>query len=236
MKKAFIALCIIVIAGAGLFFYYYNQDEKEQEAKRSLQSFMHQARNLTNELIRHKQMEDNNKNAEWEKTHSDKAIIAAVEKLIEEEWTSGRNHVGGKNWTDKMNILRDMCDNVKTFNDEAKEEFNSMSFNGMMGKDCRFAVDTIMAPYYVSDSAWVDVHFKLTDLQGTPYPNRQKVTLKLQFNPSDERWLINDFVFYYNEEHGQYQYSEMKEMQGFLQQYSLSGDSIYSDAIKKEEE
>lgn len=235
MKKAFIILCILVIAGAGVFYYYYDQDEKAQEAKRSLRSFMHQARNLTNELIRHKQKEDDSKIAEWEKTHSDKAIIAAVEKLIEEEWTSGRNHVGGKNWTDKMNILRDMCDNVKSFSDEAKEEFNSMSFNGMMGKDCRFSVDTIMAPYYVSDSAWVDVHFKVTDKEGTPYPNRQRVTLKLQFNPTDERWLINDFVFYYNEDHGQYQYSEMKEMQGFLEQFSSSNDSDNKDATKEDE-
>lgn len=232
MKKAFIALCTLIVVGAGVFYYFYLEEENSEEAKHSLQSFMHQARNLTNELIRYRQSANDNINAEWEKTHSNEAIIAAVENLIDEEWLSGRNQVGGKNWTEKMNILSEICKNICSLNEDAKIVYDSMSFNGMMG-NVRFELDTIMPPYYVSDSAWVDVHFAMKDTDGTPFPNSQKVTMKLLFNPSDKRWLINDFVFYYNEYGKSDQFSEMREMNRLINEYSQSGDM---GEMKEEEE
>ena len=115
MKKAFIIITILILAAVGTGYYFYDKHEKQVAYERYLRDSLRQARELENARIAAIEKAHRDSIAAYEKTHSPDVIKAMAEKLIEEEVMSGRNHIGGKNWSERINILREQCDNVVAY-------------------------------------------------------------------------------------------------------------------------
>ncbi|MBO4821666.1 MAG: hypothetical protein J5548_09415 [Prevotella sp.] len=216
MKKAFIILAILFLAAGGAGYYYYDKEQKRIAEERAVRDSIRHARDVENARLAAIEKAHRDSIAVFEKTHSKAAITAAAEELIKQEFLSGRNHVGGKNWTERMNILREQCENVVAYSEQGADSvLRSFNFNGLMGKGVRMESDSITQVYYISaDSAWVDVHFNIDE-----YEEGQDVTLKLHF--IDNRWLIDDFVFRYSD--GEW-VSEAGEMRWFIDYYGFDND------------
>ena len=218
MKKAFIILVLLmaIVGGAG-YYYYWDQEQKRLAREQAVQDSLQRVRELENARLEALAKANRDSLARYAKTHSPAAIMSAAEKIISDEFLSGRNHVGGDNWTERMNILREQCDNVMVWNGEiADSVFRTFSFKSLMGKDSHIESDSIMRVYYISvDSAWVDVHFNL----GEEIPEGQNVILKLHF--ISNRWLLDDYVFEYSDgEH----VSAASEMYWFVDLFSKKDD------------
>ena len=227
MKKAFIIIFILLLIAGGAGYYYYDKEQKRVAAERALRDSIRQARDLENARLAAIEKAHRDSIAAFEKTHSKEAIAAAAERLIRDEFLSGRNHVGGNNWTERMNILREQCENVLSYSEEGADSiFRSFNFKGLLGRDVRVLSDSITQIYYISpDSAWVDVHFNVDD-----YEDGQEMTMKLHF--IDKRWLIDDFVFRYND--GEW-VSEASEMNWFINYYGYGNKDEEETSIKSED-
>lgn len=228
MKKAFIIIVILLLAAGGAGYYYYDKEQKRVAAERAARDSIRQARDEENARLAAIEKAHRDSIALFDKTHSKAAITQAAEELIKQEFLSGRNHVGGKNWTERMNILREQCENVVTYSEEGADSvLKSFNFKGLMGKGIHVESDSITQVYYISvDSAWVDVHFDIES-----YPEGQDVTLKLHF--IDNRWLIDDFVFRYND--GEW-VSEADEMRWFINYYGYGNKEEEEGGLKSERE
>ena len=209
MKKAFIIITILILAAAGTGYYFYDKHEKQVAYERFLRDSLRQARELENARIAAIEKAHRDSIAAYEKTHSPDVIKAMAEQLIAEEVMSGRNHIGGKNWSERINILREQCDNVVAYDTTGIDSiYKSFNFKGLMGEDIHVRSDSVMRVYYISpDSAYVDVHFNI----GEEYPKGQTVTFKLVFE--QEKWLIDDFTFMYDD--GEF-VRETDEMRWFI--------------------
>lgn len=213
MRKAFIIIAILLLSAGGAGYYYYDKEQKRVASERVARDSIRHARDVENARLAAIEKAHRDSVALFEKTHSKAAIMAAAEDLIKQEFLSGRNHVGGKNWTERMNILREQCENVVAYSKEGADSvLKSFNFKGLMGKGIHVESDSITQVYYISvDSAWVDVHFDIES-----YEEGQDVTLKLHF--IDNRWLIDDFVFRYSD--GEW-VSEADEMRWFIDYYGF---------------
>ena len=153
-------------------------------------------------------------------------IREALLKLLDDEVMSGRNKLSGDNWSERIKILREQCENVIAYNkgSEADSVFRAFSFKGLMGDGVRILSDSVKKVYYVSqDSAWADVHFKIQD-----YPEGQDVTYKLLFY--DGRWILDDFFFDYDD--GE-RVVESEEMKWFIDYYGEPDADASQDAAEK---
>ena len=219
MRKALIIVTILVLACAGAGYYFYDKKQKEEAQERALRDSLRRAREV--EVARAVAMEHAHRDslANYEKTHSQAVVCKVAERLIAEEFMSGRNHVGGRNWSKRINVLRSLCDNVVTNGSQrADTTFRTFSFKGLMGDTIRVLGDSVMKAYRISpDSALVLVNF---DIDGEEHG--QKVELKLTYE--EGKWLIDDFRFYYND--GQI-VSVSDEMDWFITEYGA--------AVRKEE-
>ena len=204
MKKAFIIITILILAAAGTGYYFYDKHEKQVAYERFLRDSLRQARELENARI-----------AAIEKAHRDS----------EEEVMSGRNHIGGKNWSERINILREQCDNVVAYDTTGIDSiYKSFNFKGLMGEDIHVRSDSVMRVYYISpDSAYVDVHFNI----GEEYPKGQTVTFKLVFE--QEKWLIDDFTFMYDD--GEF-VRETDEMRWFIGKFGNIKEEDEEDPVE----
>ena len=217
MKKVFFIVVIFLLAAGGAGYYYYDKEQKREAAERAVRDSIRHAREVENARLAAIEKAHRDSIAVFEKTHSKAAIAAAAEDLIKQEFISGRNRVGGDNWTERMNILREQCENVVAYSKAGTDSvLRSFSFNGLMGKGIHIESDSITQVYYISaDSAWVDVHFNINT-----YEEGQEMTLKLHF--VDNRWLIDDFVFRYTD--GEW-VSEADEMRWFIDYYGFSNNN-----------
>ena len=211
MKKAFIIIVVLMLIGGGAGYYFYDREQKRIAAEKATHDSLRLARELNNARLAALEKAHRDSLAEYEKTHSPQVIKAIAEKMIDEEMMSGRNRIGGSNWSERISILREQCDNVLAYSDEEADSiFHSFSFKGLMGKDIHVYSDSITHVYYISpESAYVDVLFNI----GEEYPG-QKVIYKLAFE--DERWVIDDFIFEYSD--GDV-VSESEEMNWFIEEY-----------------
>ena len=218
MRNALIIIALLIIIGAGTGYYYYDKEQKRIASETATRDSLRQVRELENARIAAMEQAHRDSIADYEKTHSPAVIRRYAEQLITEEMMSGRNRVGGKNWSERINILREQCDNVLAYNrnEEIDSIFRSFSFKGLMGEDARVRSDSVMRIYYVSvESAYVDVHFDL----GEEIPEGQNVTYKLVF--VEDKWLIDDFIFEYSDGD---RVSESEEMQWFIDTFGKADD------------
>ena len=179
MKKAFIITAIIMLIAGGAGWYYYDKEQKRQAAERAAHDSIRHARDLENARLAALDKARRDSLDEYEKTHGNAVIREALIKLLDDEVMSGRNKMSGDNWSERIKILREQCENVIAYNknSDADSVFHAFSFKGLMGNDIRILSDSVTKVYYVSqDSAWADVHFKIQD-----YPEGQNVTYKMLF-------------------------------------------------------
>ena len=217
MKKAFIIVVIIMLIAGAAGWYYYDKEQKREAAERAAHDSIRHARDLENARLAALDQARRDSIDAYEKTHSTTVIREALSKLLSEEVMNGRNKMSGDNWSERIKILREQCENVIAYNkgDDADSVFRAFSFKGLMGDDIHILSDSIMKVYYVSqDSAWADVHFKIQD-----YPEGQDVTYKLLFY--EGRWILDDFIFDYSD--GE-RIIESEEMKWFIDYYGDSGD------------
>ncbi len=214
MRKALIIVTILVLACAGAGYYFYDKEREAEAQERAQRDSLRRARQL--EVARAVAMDRAHRDslAAYEKTHSQAVVCKVAERLIAEEFMSGRNHVGGRNWSRRVNVLRTLCDNVVANGSErADTTFRTFSFKGLMGDTVRVLGDSVMKAYRISpDSALVLVNFEIAN-----YEQGQKVELKLNFE--EGKWLIDDFRFYYPD--GQI-VSVSEEMDWFISEYGAS--------------
>ena len=215
MKKALIIIVLLMAIGGGAGYYYWDKEQQRIAHEQAVRDSLQRLQDLENARLAALDKANRDSLARYAATHSPAAIRAAAERLIKEEFLSGRNHVGGDNWTERMNILREQCDNVLVWNGEiADSVFRTFSFKNLMGKDTHVESDSVMRVYYISvDSAWVDVHFNL----GEEIPEGQNVIFKLHFIA--DHWLLDDFVFEYSD--GDH-VSAASEMHWFVDLFSVS--------------
>ncbi len=225
MKKAFIIIFVLMLVGGGTGYYFYDKEQKRIAAEKATHDSLRKARELNNARLAAMEKAHRDSLAEYEKTHSPEVIRRIVEKMISEEMMSGRNRINGSNWSERICILREQCDNVLAYSDEKADSiFRSFSFKGLMGKDIHVYSDSITHIYYIApESAYADVLFDI----GSEYPS-QKVIYKLAFE--NERWVFDDFTFEYPDGD---MVTESDEMNWFLKEYGgLSDDSDDSDETK----
>ena len=212
MKKAFIIITILLVAAAGAGYYFYHQEMKRQKEEKAIHDSIRHARDV--ELARLAAIDSarRDSSAVWERTHGTQVIKLRMEQLLRDEMRSGRNHVGGKNWSEKMNILREQCDNVIAYSKEGADTvFRTFSFKGLMGKDVRVKGDSILRVYYVSShTAYVDVRYEIGDEE----PEGQEVSFVLAYE--NDEWLLDDFTFIYPD--GAH-VTESEEMKWFIDTY-----------------
>ena len=206
MKKAFIITAIIMLIAGGAGWYYYDKEQKRQAAERAAHDSIRHARDLENARLAALDKARRDSLDEYEKTHGTAVMREALLKLLDDEVMSGRNKLSGDNWSERIKILREQCENVIAYNkdSDADSVFHAFSFKGLMGKDIRILSDSVTKVYYVSqDSAWADVHFKIQD-----YPEGQDVTYKMLYY--DGRWILDDFIFEYADGERVIESEEMK--------------------------
>lgn len=206
MKKAFIITAIIMLIAGGAGWYYYDKEQKRQAAERAAHDSIRHARDLENARLAALDKARRDSLDEYEKTHGTAVIREALLKLLDDEVMNGRNKLSGDNWSERIKILREQCENVIAYNkdSDADSVFHAFSFKGLMGKDIRVLSDSVTKVYYVSqDSAWADVHFKIQD-----YPEGQDVTYKMLYY--DGRWILDDFIFEYADGERVIESEEMK--------------------------
>ena len=206
MKKAFIITAIIMLIAGGAGWYYYDKEQKRQAAERAAHDSIRHARDLENARLAALDKARRDSLDEYEKTHGTAVIREALLKLLDDEVMSGRNKLSGDNWSERIKILREQCENVIAYNkdSDADSVFHAFSFKGLMGKDIRILSDSVTKVYYVSqDSAGADVHFKIQD-----YPEGQDVTYKMLYY--DGRWILDDFIFEYADGERVIESEEMK--------------------------
>ncbi len=206
MKKAFIITAIIMLIAGGAGWYYYDKEQKRQAAERAAHDSIRHARDLENARLAALDKARRDSLDEYEKTHGTAVIREALLKLLDDEVMNGRNKLSGDNWSERIKILREQCENVIAYNkdSDADSVFHAFSFKGLMGKDIRILSDSVTKVYYVSqDSAWADVHFKIQD-----YPEGQDVTYKMLYY--DGRWILDDFIFEYADGERVIESEEMK--------------------------
>ena len=206
MKKAFIITAIIMLIAGGAGWYYYDKEQKRQAAERAAHDSIRHARDLENARLAALDKARRDSLDKYEKTHGTAVIREALLKLLDDEVMNGRNKLSGDNWSERIKILREQCENVIAYNkdSDADSVFHAFSFKGLMGKDIRILSDSVTKVYYVSqDSAWADVHFKIQD-----YPEGQDVTYKMLYY--DGRWILDDFIFEYADGERVIESEEMK--------------------------
>lgn len=210
-KSAIITIIIIILlaAGGGTGFYFWNKHRKQVEADSiARRDSIRHAREA--ELAYWAAMEQARKDstAAWERTHGALVIMSRMEELLKTDILK-RNQVGGKNWTERMNILHEQCKNVLAYAESPADSiYRLFSFNGLMGDSIHIESDSIVRAYNITaDSAFVLVHFDI----GEKYPEGQKVQFKLKY--IGEEWLLDDFTFQF--EDGYYA-TESEEMQWFI--------------------
>ena len=116
MKKAFIIIVIIMLIAGGAGWYYYDREQKRVAAERAAHDSIRKARDLENaRLAAMDQARRDSMNA-FEKTHSPAVIREALSKLLSEEVMNGRNRMTGDNWSERIKILREQCENVIAYN------------------------------------------------------------------------------------------------------------------------
>jgi len=214
MRKAMIILTVLVLLGilGGTGYYFYDKEQKRQIAEQMAKDSIRRARDA--EIAHWKAVEQARRDsaAAYEKTHAPEVLMKRMEQLLKDEILNNRNHVGGKNWTERFNILREQCQNVVAYADHPADSiFRSFSFKGMMGDSIRIQGDSIMRAYKITpDSAYVDVHFDI----GDKHPEGQDVAFKLKFIGG--QWIIDDFTFQYTD--GEY-YTESEEMKWFIETF-----------------
>ena len=215
MKKSAIITIIILIllaAGGGTGYYFYDKHEKQKIADSIAHDSIRRAREA--ELARWAAIEQARADsaAAWERTHGPLVLMARMEELLKTDILK-RNQVGGKNWTERMNILHEQCKNVLAYAESPADSiYRLFSFNGLMGGDSiRIVGDSITHAYNITpDSAYVDVHFDI----GEKYPEGQNVQFKLKYIGGE--WLIDDFTFQYSDGES---YTESKEMEWFIETF-----------------
>ena len=163
MKKALIIIAVFILISGGTGYYFYDKHERKVARAQFLRDSLRQARDLENARIAAIEKAHRDSIAAYEKTHSPDVIRAVAEKLISEEMMSGRDRIGGKNWSSRINILKEQCDNVVAYDTTGVDSiYRSFSFKGLMGKDIHIQSDSILRVYYISpDSAYVDVRFNI---------------------------------------------------------------------------
>ncbi len=226
MKKAFIIVVILLLAAGGAGWYFYDKEQKREAAERAAHDSIRHARDLENARLAAIDQARRDSLDAFEKTHSPAVIREALSKLLDEEVMNGRNRMSGDNWSERIKILREQCENVIAYNkgSEADSVFRAFSFKGLMGDGVRILSDSVKKVYYVSqDSAWADVHFKIQD-----YPEGQDVTYKLLFY--DGRWILDDFFFDYDD--GE-RVVESEEMKWFIDYYGEPDADASQDAAEK---
>ena len=225
MKKAFIIIVVLMLIGGGAGYYYYDREQKRIAAEKATHDSLRLARELNNARIAALERAHRDSLAEYEKTHSPQVIRAIAEKMISEEMMSGRNRIAGSNWSERICILREQCDNVLAYSDEEADSiFRSFSFKGLMGKDIHIYSDSITHIYYIApESAYVDVLFNI----GEEYPKGQTVTFKLVFE--QEKWLIDDFTFMYDD--GEF-VRETDEMRWFIGKFGNIKEEDEEDPVE----
>ena len=231
MKKAFIITAIIMLIAGGAGWYYYDKEQKRQAAERAAHDSIRHARDLENARLAALDKARRDSLDEYEKTHGNAVIREALIKLLDDEVMSGRNKMSGDNWSERIKILREQCENVIAYNknSDADSVFHAFSFKGLMGNDIRILSDSVTKVYYVSqDSAWADVHFKIQD-----YPEGQNVTYKMLF--FNGKWILDDFIFEYAD--GE-RVIESEEMKWFIDFYGApeSDDNDNKDVAAKPKE
>jgi uncharacterized protein YxeA len=212
MKKAFIIITILLVAAAGAGYYFYHQEMERQRQEKAIHDSIRHAREVENARLAAIDKARRDSSAAYELTHGTQVIKLRMEQLLRDEIRNGRNHVGGKNWSEKMNILREQCDNVIAYsNERADTVFRTFSFKGLMGKDVRVKSDSILRVYYVSEhTAYVDVRYEIGDEQ----PEGQDVSFILSYEKDE--WLLDDFTFIYSD--GTH-VTESEEMKWFIETY-----------------
>ena len=225
MKKAFIIISILLLGGGGTGYYFYDKEQKRIAAEKAYHDSIRHARDLENARLAAIEKAHRDSLAAYEKTHAPVIIADAAERLINDELLSGNKHCGGSNWTERMNELRQQCDDEIAHGPAGIDTiFRSFNFRGLMGRGVHVESDSIKQIYFVStDSAWVDVHFN-TD----KYPEGQNVTLKLHF--IDSQWKLDDFVFLYNDGEA---VSVANEMRWFID-FCKNGAKIKKEVPKDE--
>lgn len=224
-KTAIITIIIFILlaAGGGTGYYFYDKHQKQKIADSIAHDSIRRAREA--ELARWAAIEQARKDsaAAWDRTHGALVIMARMEELLKKDILK-RDQVGGKNWTERMNILHEQCKNVLAYAEHPADSiYRLFSFNGMMGGDSiHIEGDSIMHAYNITnDSAFVLVHFDL----GEKYPEGQNVQFKLKY--IGEEWLLDDFTFQFSDGES---YTESKEMEWFIETYGKF------DATEEEEE
>ena len=215
MKKAFIITAIIMLVAGGAGWYFYDQEMKRQAAERAAHDSIRRARDLENARLAALDKARRDSLDEYEKTHSPAVIREALTHLLDAEVMSGRNKISGDNWSERIKILREQCENVIAYNKESDADsvFRAFSFKGLMGDDIHIIADSVTKVYFVSqDSAWADVHYKIQD-----YPEGQDVTYKMLFY--NGKWILDDFIFEYSD--GE-RVIESEEMKWFIDFYGAS--------------
>ena len=212
MKKAFIIITILLVAAAGAGYYFYHQEMERQKEEKAIHDSIRHAREMENARLAAIDQARRDSSAAYESTHSTQVIKLRMEQLLRDEMRSGRNHVGGKNWSEKMNILREQCDNVIAYSNMGADTiFRTFSFKGLMGKDVRVKSDSILNVYYVSEhTAYVDVRYEIGDEE----PEGQVVSFILAFEKGE--WLLDDFTFIYPDNS---HVTESEEMKWFIDTY-----------------
>ena len=213
-KSAIITIIIIILlaAGGGTGYYFYDKHQKQKIADSITHDSIRRAREA--ELAYWAEIEQARRDsaAAYERTHGQLVIMTRMEELLKTDILK-RNQVGGKNWTERMNILHEQCKNVLAYAESPADSiYRSFSFKGMMGGDSiHIEGDSVMYAYDITrDSASVLVHFDI----GEKYPEGQKVQFKLKY--IGDEWLLDDFTFQF--EDGEY-YTESKEMEWFIETY-----------------
>ena len=225
MKKAFIIISILLLGGGGTGYYFYDKEQKRIAAEEAYHDSIRHARDLENARLAAIEKAHRDSLAAYEKTHAPVIIADAAERLINDGLLSGNKHCGGSNWTERMNELRQQCDDEIAHGPAGIDTiFRSFNFRGLMGRGVHVESDSIKQIYFISnDSAWVDVHFN-TD----KYPEGQNVTLKLHF--IDSQWKLDDFVFLYNDGEA---VSVANEMRWFID-FCKNGAKIKKEVPKDE--
>ena len=212
MKKAFIIASVILLVSGLAGWYFYAKEQKRVAAERAMHDSIRRARDMENARLAALDKARRDSIDAYERTHSTEVIREALMDLLAQEVMNGRNKLSGDNWSERLKILREQCENIIAYQKDnaADSTYRLFCFKGLMGEGIRILSDSVKKVYYVSqDSAWADVHFKLRDeVNGEQVAEGQDVTFKLLFY--DGRWILDDFIFEYPDGESVCESEEMK--------------------------
>ncbi len=218
-RNVVLLLLLLLCIGGGICYYFYDNYKKaiaEEELRDSIR------RVRMEELARYAAIDEARRDsiARYERTHSQEVIRKRLDDMIEQETMSGRNRASGRNYSADMNRMYNKCIEIAN-KTNADSVFHSFSFDRLMGKDSHVYSFDVSRVYYVTDlTAYADVVFDI----GSELPEGQTVIYRLSYE--NERWVIDDFIFVFDDG---YRVSEKREMKWFTSKWDPDRPAQESD-------